>query len=160
MDELMEILEGIRPDVDFENEEELIADGILGSFDVVAIVGEINDAFDVEIKPNHLVPRTASRAVKNIEAFPMKAYYIQKEFLDIGKSKSNFNGVILPVYDRERTICDCFKYRTKLDNEIFNKSVNAYVVDEKKNLANLSKYAKEMNLYTKVMNVMEVLLNG
>lgn len=56
MDELMEILEGIRPDVDFENEEALIADGILGSFDVVAIVGEINETFDVEIRPNHLVP--------------------------------------------------------------------------------------------------------
>ena len=106
------------------------------------------------------VPRTATRVVKSIEEFPMKAYYIQKEFLDIGKSVSDFNGVILPVYDRERTICDCFKYRTKLDNEIFNKAVNAYAVDEKKNLANLSKYAKEMKLYTKVMNVMEVLLNG
>lgn len=106
------------------------------------------------------VPRTASRAVKNIEEFPMKAYYIQKDFLDIGKSTSNFNGIILPVYDRERTICDCFKYRTKLDNEIFNKAVNAYAADEKKNLVNLSKYAKEMKLYTKVMNVMEVLLNG
>ena len=31
---------------------------------------------------------------------------------------------------------------------------------KKKNLVNLSKYAKEMKLYTKVMNVMEVLLNG
>ena len=51
----------------------------------------------------------------------------------------NFNGISLPVYDRERTICDCFKYRTKLDNEIFNKAVNAYAADEKKNLANLSK---------------------
>ena len=106
------------------------------------------------------VPRTATRTVKNMEEFPMKAYYIQKPFLDIGKSTGNFNGVILSVYDRERTICDCFKYRTKLDNEIFNKAVNAYAADEKKNLVNLSKYAKEMKLYTKLMNVMEVLLNG
>ncbi len=106
------------------------------------------------------VPRTASRVVKNIVEFPMKAYYIQKDSLTIGKSTGNFNGILLPVYDRERTICDCFKYRTKLDNEIFNKAVNAYTVDEKKNLANLSKYAKEMKLYTRVMNVMEVLLNG
>lgn len=106
------------------------------------------------------VPRTASRAVKNIEEFSMKAYYIQKDFLTIGKSMDNFNGVTLPVYDRERTICDCFKYRAKLDNEIFNKAVNAYVADEKKNLANLSKYAKEMKLYIRVMNVMEVLING
>lgn len=106
------------------------------------------------------VPRTASRAVKNMEEFPMKAYYIQKDFLLIGKTIEDFNGVLLSVYDRERTICDCFKYRTKLDNEVFNKAVNAYAADEKKNLANLSKYAKEMRLYTKVMNIMEVLLNG
>ena len=88
------------------------------------------------------VPRTATRTVKNMEEIPMKAYYIQKPFLDIGKSAGNFNGVILSVYDRERTICDCFKYRTKLDNEIFNKAVNSYAADEKKNLENLSKYAK------------------
>ena len=85
------------------------------------------------------VPRTASRAVKNIEEFPMKAYYIQKEFLDIGKSISNFNGVILPVYDRERTICDCFKYRTKLDNEILIRLSMPMLLMKKRNLANLSK---------------------
>jgi predicted transcriptional regulator of viral defense system len=106
------------------------------------------------------VPRTASRSVKKIEEFPIKAYYIQKDFLPIGKSIDNFNSVELAVYDRERTICDCFKYRTKLDNETFNKAVNAYAADKNKNLANLSKYAREMKLYTKVMNVMEVLLNG
>ena len=106
------------------------------------------------------VPRTASRAIKKIEEFPIKAYYIQKALFSIGKCADNFNGVELAVYDRERTICDCFKYRTKLDNETFNKAVNAYAADENKNLANLSKYAKEMKLYTRVMNVMEVLLNG
>ncbi len=106
------------------------------------------------------VPRTASRAVGNIGEFQVRAYYIQKENFLIGKTIENFNGVMLPVYDRERTICDCFKYRTKLDSETFNKAVNAYAADENKNLANLSKYAKEMKLYTKVMNLMEVLLNG
>ena len=48
----------------------------------------------------------------NIKEFPMKDYYIQKDFLTIEKSTDKFNGVTLPVYDRERTICDCFKYRT------------------------------------------------
>ena len=85
----------------------------------------------------------------------MKPYFIQKNLFNLGKTIDS-----LAVYDRERTLCDCFKYRTKLDNEIFNKAVNAYAVDENKNLVNLSKYAKEMKLYTKVMNVMEVLLNG
>ena len=56
MDELMQILEELRPDVDFENETALITDGVLDSFDIVALVGELNDAFDIEIKPNNLVP--------------------------------------------------------------------------------------------------------
>ncbi len=106
------------------------------------------------------VPQTASRTVKRVQEIPLKPYFIQKNFLNLGKTIDNFNGISLAVYDRERTLCDCFKYRTKLDNEIFNKAVNAYAIDNNKNLVNLSRYAKEMKLYTKVMNVMEVLLNG
>ena len=107
------------------------------------------------------VPRSYSRTVKAIQAeVPVKAYYVQNSMYHLGETTGIFNGVTLPVYDRERTICDCFKYRTKLDNEIFNKAVNAYVVDKEKNLANLSGYAKKMGVYNKMMNVMEVLLNG
>lgn len=62
MDELMEILEELRPDVDFENETALIDDGVLDSFDIVALVGELNDAFDIEIKPNNLVPENFNSA--------------------------------------------------------------------------------------------------
>lgn len=106
------------------------------------------------------VPRTASRVVSKIEELPIKAYYIQKEYYPIGKSVENFNGVELAVYDRERTICDCFKYRTKLDRETFSKALNAYAADDRKNLAHLSEYAKKMKLFAKMMNVMEVLLGG
>lgn len=55
-EELMEILEELRPDVDFENEKQLITDGILESFDIVALVGELSDAFDIELHVEDLVP--------------------------------------------------------------------------------------------------------
>lgn len=107
------------------------------------------------------VPRAYSRTVKAIQAeVPVKAYYVQNPVYHLGETAGVFNGVTLPVYDRERTICDCFKYRTKLDNEIFNKAVNAYAADGEKNLSNLSRYAKEMGVYKKMMSVMEVLVNG
>ncbi len=106
------------------------------------------------------LPRTMSRAAKQMYAVSIKAYFVNKEFYSLGKTTGKFDDVILPVYDRERTICDCFKYRTKLDNEMFNKAINAYVADNKKNLANLAKYAKKMKLYNKMLNVMEVMLNG
>lgn len=62
MDELMEILEELRPDVNFEKETALIDDGVLDSFDIVALVGELNEAFDIEIKPNNLVPENFNSA--------------------------------------------------------------------------------------------------
>ena len=62
MEELLEILGELRPDVDFENETALITDGILDSFDIVALVGELNDEFDIEIKPNNLVPENFNSA--------------------------------------------------------------------------------------------------
>ena len=55
-DRLMEILFELRPDVDFEGEEKLITDGILDSFDIVSLVGELNDEFDVNIHVEDLLP--------------------------------------------------------------------------------------------------------
>lgn len=62
MEKLLEILKEIRPDVDFENETELIDDGILDSFDVVSIISEIDDAFDVQIRINELDPENFNSA--------------------------------------------------------------------------------------------------
>lgn len=56
MEKLLEILKGIRPDVDFEHETSLIDDGILDSFDVVSIISGIDDCFGVQIRINELTP--------------------------------------------------------------------------------------------------------
>lgn len=56
MEELKAILAEIRPDIDFDKEERLIDDGILDSFDIISIVGEVNTAFDVEINVEYLLP--------------------------------------------------------------------------------------------------------
>lgn len=62
MEKLLEILKGIRPDVDFENETTLIDDGILDSFDVVSIISELDDEFDVQIRINELDPENFNSA--------------------------------------------------------------------------------------------------
>lgn len=105
------------------------------------------------------VPRTITRTKIKIDNFAYKIYFVQNDKLALGKTEGMFNGIKLPVYDRERTVCDCFKYRYKMDSEIFNKAINAYVVDEKKNLGNLSKYAKKMKIYKRVAELMDVMLN-
>ena len=49
MDELLEILTDLHPDVDFETCDTLIDDKILDSFDIVSIIAEVNDVFDITI---------------------------------------------------------------------------------------------------------------
>ena len=56
MEKILEILQGIRSDVDFENEKKLIDDGILDSFDIIEIVSTFNDEFDIEIDVDELMP--------------------------------------------------------------------------------------------------------
>lgn len=62
MEDLMRILESVRPDVDFEQEKALVTDRVLDSFDIVSIVGEINDEFDVDIYAEDLVPENFDSA--------------------------------------------------------------------------------------------------
>ena len=106
------------------------------------------------------VPRSVSRTKLDVEALPVQTYFVQQDLYELGKTSEDFHGVTLPVYDRERTICDCFKYRSRLDTELFSKALNAYANDPQKNLSNLSIYAKKLRVYKKVVELMEVLLNG
>ncbi len=55
-DTVLDILGEIRPDVDFESETVLIDEGILESLDIVAIVGEFNEEFDIDISVDDLLP--------------------------------------------------------------------------------------------------------
>lgn len=106
------------------------------------------------------VPRTISRTKLDVDALPLQTYFVQQDLYKLGKTTGNFHGTTLPVYDKERTICDCFKYRSRLDAELFSKALNAYANDPQKNLSNLSIYAKKLRVYKKAIELMEVLLNG
>ncbi|HBZ03667.1 MAG TPA: acyl carrier protein [Lachnospiraceae bacterium] len=62
MEELMEILEDICPDVDFENEKGLVDNKILSSFDILSIVSEISESFDIRITPAEIIPENFNSA--------------------------------------------------------------------------------------------------
>ena len=62
MSELIEILNSVRADVDFEKETKLIDDSILDSFDIIGIVSELNDHYGIEISADDLLPENFNSA--------------------------------------------------------------------------------------------------
>ena len=62
MTELLDILENLHPEVDFDTCTTLIDDKILDSFDIITIISEINEEFDVVIPAEEIVPENFNSA--------------------------------------------------------------------------------------------------
>lgn len=62
MEKLLEILEDIQPDADYETCTTLIDDGILDSFAILSIVAELEDTFGVQMTPAEIIPENFNSA--------------------------------------------------------------------------------------------------
>lgn len=62
MEKLIEILTDLHPDVDFATEDGLVDNGILDSLDIVTLITEINDKFDVSIPAEEIIPENFNSA--------------------------------------------------------------------------------------------------
>lgn len=62
MEELLEILNDINPDVDYETEDNLIDGKIYDSFSIITLISNISDEFDIELGPEHLIPENFNSA--------------------------------------------------------------------------------------------------
>lgn len=71
-EKLMNILEEIRPDIDFINETKLIDNGLLDSFDIVSLVQELNENFDISVSVDELVPHNFNSIENMIELINSK----------------------------------------------------------------------------------------
>ena len=56
MEQLLNILKEMHPDVDFTEDRDLIEEGVLDSLDIVTLITEINTAFDVSIPAEEVIP--------------------------------------------------------------------------------------------------------
>lgn len=83
------------------------------------------------------IDRNVSKLRTNIEYPFIKAYRIEPELVTLGETTGKIDFTKVRIYDRDRTICDVLKNMSKMDKEIFNKAIQGYVNDPKKNIPNL-----------------------
>ena len=89
----------------------------------------------------------------------IKVFTVKKELLDIGKEivKTSY-GHDIPLYNRERTICDLIRSRNRIEIQDFQTALKTYIMGKNKNLNRLMEYAKLFHVDKKIREYMEVLL--
>lgn len=89
----------------------------------------------------------------------IKVFTVKKELLDIGKEivKTSY-GHDIPLYNRERTICDLIRSRNRFEIQDFQAALKTYIMGKNKNLNRLMEYAKLFHVDKKIREYMEVLL--
>lgn len=107
---------------------------------------------------NIAIDKNTSRHRTKIDYPFVKAYRVEPELLPVGETKGKIDFTEVRIYDRDRTICDVLRNMNKMDKEVFNKAVQGYVKDQRKNIPKLMEYAKVLRVQKRVKELIGVWL--
>lgn len=115
----------------------------------------------IEQKPYawHLaVDKNTSKSRFKMEYPVVIPYYTEPEVLKSGVTEIPFAEGTMPIYTKERMICDCLKYEEKLERDVFKRALLSYIADGSKDIVTLLKIARERKVLQKVQNMIGVWL--
>jgi predicted transcriptional regulator of viral defense system len=85
-------------------------------------------------------------------------YYTEPDALELGSTEIMISGQQFQIYDRDRVICDCLKYESKLEREVFKEALQSYIRDSQKDISALMAYARARKVVGKVQSMIGVWL--
>lgn len=99
-----------------------------------------------------------SRKVKLPDYPPIRLYYFSGVFYETGiVHESTESGVIIQIYDIEKTVCDIVRYRNQIGIDIMKEALREYLKQQDKNLNKLNSYAKTLKIGSILRQYLEVL---
>ena len=104
------------------------------------------------------VSKDSGKSRFNIDYPFVKPYYVEPAVLELGLTTGNMDGHEIRIYDKDRVICDCLRYRNKMDKEIFNKAIRSYIDDPGKNIPKLMEYTGPLRVKKAVKDLIGVWL--
>lgn len=95
----------------------------------------------------------------NLRNEGIKVYTVKNDNFEMGISELRTSfGRLIKVYNKERTICDIIRNRNNMDIAILNEAIKRYIESEYRNIPQLLRYAKELDVQNVIRNYMEILL--
>lgn len=104
------------------------------------------------------VDKNTSKARFKMDYPKIIPYYTEPEALELGSTEIMISGQQFQIYDRDRVICDCLKYESKLEREVFKEALQSYIRDSQKDISALMAYARARKVVGKVQSMIGVWL--
>lgn len=89
---------------------------------------------------------------------PIRIFYLSDTQYHLGISEVDFEGAIVNIYDREKTICDIVRYREKIGIDMMKEGLRNYLHSPYKNITKLVQYADKLRIRTVLQKYLEVLV--
>jgi predicted transcriptional regulator of viral defense system len=102
------------------------------------------------------IPRSARRPVMP-EYPPIRIVYYSDVQYQTGITTTKIDGVDIRVYDPEKTLCDCARYRNKIGMDVFREALTEYLRRPGRNIDKLLAYAKQQRVWSVLYPVVEAL---
>jgi len=93
-----------------------------------------------------------------IEYPPVKFYYWEKSIYEQGIVEIKTQSGIIKIYDMEKTICDLFRYRDKLGEDIAFESLKNYLSRKDFDLTKLRNYAQKLRIKTVLLPYIKAII--
>lgn len=139
---------------DFELVYQIIPNGVISVFSAASVyeLSTVNPmAVSVTIPSDRIKPI--------LPDYPLiELFYVSQKNLSLGVVDFHVNDKVIPIYNRERTVCDFFKYSARVDNELALEVLKNYLAGKEKNLPLLFDYAVKLRVKKFIKPYVEALL--
>lgn len=89
----------------------------------------------------------------------LQVYTVKKEWHLLGVTEGlTAFGRPIRLYNAERTLCDMFRQRNKVDADLLNDSMKRYLMRKDKNVPQLLRYAEQLRVASPIRKYVEILL--
>ena len=89
---------------------------------------------------------------------PISIYYFSEDQYYTGITVIDIKGEKVKIYDREKTICDCIRYRKKIGVDVMKEALQEYLKQDYRDIDKLIKYAEITGVKTLMNRYLEVLV--
>ncbi|MBM7556071.1 type IV toxin-antitoxin system AbiEi family antitoxin domain-containing protein [Halanaerobacter jeridensis] len=89
---------------------------------------------------------------------PIKVIYFKEKQFEIGIKEIELNNKTVKIYDLEKTICDCLKFKDRVGMDIIKEALTEYVKRSNKDINKLLNYAEKIGVFDIAKTYLEVLM--